>query len=100
MTDTERESVRRYVARLDAKRSTLEAEIEDTVALGRDLTDAEHDRDSQAVVRSGWETLESRPDFERMIRWRDPPAPDFERIWRRLVERHREQQSCPTPPTR
>ena len=69
MTDAEREKVRRYVARLDAQRRTLESSIEETVALGRNLSDAERDRDAQAVVRSAWEALESRADFDRMIRW-------------------------------
>ena len=100
MTDAERERVRRYVARLDAQRQTLETAIESTVALARGLTAAEHDRDSQAVVRSGWETLEARPDFERMIHWSEPQAPDFQRVWRRLVERRQRQLQCPTPPTR
>jgi len=99
MTDAEREKVRSYVARLDAQRRTLESSIEQTVALGRNLSDAERDRDAQAVVRSASDALESRADFDRMIRWSDPPAADFSRIWSALVERRRQGGACPKPPT-
>jgi hypothetical protein len=86
MTEAEQERVRRYVARLDEKRRTLEGEIEETVALARGMTPEEHDRDSQAVVEGALGVLLARPDLEKVIHFVEPPAPDFQRIWKRLVE--------------
>jgi hypothetical protein len=86
MTEAEQERVRRYVARLDEKRRTLESAIEETVVLARGMTPEEHDRDSQSVIEGAWGMLLARPDFEEVLHFVEPPAPDFQRIWKRLVE--------------
>lgn len=89
MTSDDREQVRRYVARLDARRGTLEDELEDTAKLARGRTPQELDRDLQQVVRAGWAILMSREDKDRVLAWRDP-LPEHSRLaWRRLVERYR-----------
>lgn len=82
-------AVQRFVERLDQRRSSLAAELEETLVLARGLTPGERDRDLVAVVRAGWEILMSRPDAEKVLAWQDPPAADFPELWRRLVERQR-----------
>jgi len=84
------ERTRRYVARLDAARARSRAEqLEDDVAAYRGLTPAERAHTVESVCRSAWQILKSRPDFKRALEVRDPPAPDFDQVWRGLMARRR-----------
>jgi hypothetical protein len=80
--------VRRYVARLDRQRATLASELEDEIAPVRDLTLAERGEWIVSVCRSAWAILRSRSDLAEVVGRSDPPAPDFDEIWRRLRQRH------------
>lgn len=87
MTPDQRERTRQYVARLDAQRATLVDELADEVAQVRGLSMVERGEWVASVCRSAWAILRSRPDGAEIARHRDPPASDYEEIWRRLATR-------------
>jgi hypothetical protein len=72
---------------LDARYATLAQEVEDDVADYRHLTPEENDAVVLAAGRAALEILRSRPDFEAAMAEVDPPAPDFEALWKRLMAR-------------
>jgi hypothetical protein len=82
------EAQRRALARMIAPKTRRE-EVEADLEHERDLTPEQKDVRIQHVLRLAWETLRTRHDRDRVIE-PEPPAPDFEAIWRRLVEKHRE----------
>jgi hypothetical protein len=84
---------RKYVERLDRLNARpLAEQLEDDVAPYRDLSPAERARTVEAVLRASWQILRSRADFREVIAQRDEPAPDLESIWKRLMDRHREER--------
>lgn len=89
LTDEERQRTRRWVAQLDADRATLADEVEADVAQYRDMTPEQANRLRIGVVEGSWAMLQSQPDKQKVLDYRDPPAPDFERVWQRLVEQGR-----------
>ena len=87
------ERTRRYAARLDALNARpLREQVEDDVAAYRGLSPEERAKTVERVLRAAWQILRSRPDFERAVRLRDPPAPDFDRIWSALLQKRQEQR--------
>ncbi len=74
---------------LDNQRATLRDEVEADVAQYRELTEEQARRLRSALVESGWRRLQQRPDKRALLELHDPPAPDFEGIWARLVEQGR-----------
>jgi hypothetical protein len=83
-----RDAVRSYVARLDeALKRPLAEQLEDDVGQYRGLTMEQRARIVEGLIRSGWEILRSRPDFERANAREDPRAADLDAIWRRLMAR-------------
>jgi hypothetical protein len=79
--------VGRYLAQLDRQRETLAAELEDEIAPLRHLSMAERGRWIASVCRSAWAILRARPDMRAAIDRDEPPAVDFELLWRRLRTR-------------
>lgn len=86
------ERTRNYVARLDAlNRRPLAEQLEDEVSAYRALSPKQVGITVAAVCETAWEILRNRPDFQRALSYRDPPAPDFEALWQKLVRRRRAQ---------
>jgi hypothetical protein len=84
----DRDAVRAYVARLDkAANRPLAEQLEDDVGQYRGLTMEQRAQTVEGLIRSGWQVLRSRPDFEKANAWEDPPSADLEEIWRRLMAR-------------
>jgi hypothetical protein len=81
--------VRRYVARLDARRRTLAEEVEDDVAPVRGLSLDVRGDWIASVCRSAWSILRARPDAHRLIDSVDPPAPDLASTWTALMAQRR-----------
>jgi len=94
LTDEERERTRRWVAQLDRDRARLVDEVEADLEQYRAMTPEQLSRARVGVVRAGWKILQSRADRQKVLDHRDPPAPDFERIWKRLVDQGRAQRSA------
>ncbi len=91
MPQTERQTVRLYVAGLDARRRTLAIEIEDDVALVRDLTLQQRGEQIANLCSSAWSILRARPDFATIVRDKELPAPDLLARWTLLMQRRRQQ---------
>jgi hypothetical protein len=87
MNPEDRERVRRYVDRLDRQRATLAEELEEEIASVRGLTLEERGEWVASVCRSAWAILRSRRDLTEVVGCPDPPAPDFDAIWRGLMAR-------------
>lgn len=86
------ERTKKYVERLDElNRRPLAERLEDDVSAYRGRTPKQVAATVAAVCETAWEILRSRPDFDRALAYRDPPAADFEALWRQLVKRRREQ---------
>ncbi len=69
---------------------TRREEIEEDLEFERGLSPEQKDRRLQSVVRAAHEILAVRPDRRRVLDHVDPPAADFDAIWKRLVARRRE----------
>ncbi len=89
MTPDESASTRRFIARLDHQRRTLQDEVEPDIADVRGLTPEELDHRLVAVVRSAWTIARTRGDLQQLLT-REPAAPDFDAVWAALVRRFRE----------
>ncbi len=90
MTAEEKERVRRYVERLNARYRTLKAQVDEDLEPYRNLTPEQTSRIAASVVATSALVLRGMPpDQRRRIMEPDPPAPDFDRIWKRLVARYR-----------
>lgn len=85
--------VRRYVARLDAARSTLGRELEDDVAPVRALSLHERGVWVASVCRAAWAIVRARPDGVRVVAEQEPPAPDLASHWGALMARQRAAQA-------
>lgn len=84
------ERTRKYVARLDAlNRRPLAERIEDDVAHFRNRSIEAHARITEDLVRGAWKILKTRPDFRKVLDYRDPAAPDFDAVWDRLMKQRR-----------
>lgn len=86
MTSEDAARTRRYVERLDRRRTTLADEVADDVAQVRGLTMVERGEWIASVCRAAWAIIRSREDAPRVLRG-EPPAPDYEGIWRGLAAR-------------
>ena len=69
---------------LVARWPTRAAAIEEDVAEYRNLTAEENDAVVCGLARSAMEILRGRPDFAEAMEEREPPAPDYDAIMRRL----------------
>lgn len=85
LTPAQKEATRQWVARLDASRARLVDEVEADLEPYRHLTAEQEARLRVGVVQAAWKMLQDQPDRQAILDYRDPPAPDFERVWRRLV---------------
>jgi hypothetical protein len=85
--------VRQYIAQVDRQRETLAAELEEEIAPLRHLSMAERGRWIASVCRSAWAILRARPDTRAAIDHDEPPAVDFEPLWRQLRIRQRSHSS-------
>jgi hypothetical protein len=100
LTEAQKAQARRWVDLLDKQRSTLRDEVEADLEPYRNLTPEQESRLRIGVVRGAWRLLQERPDKQEILDHRDPPAPDFEKIWRRLVEEGRALREKNGDPTR
>jgi len=80
---------RAFVKALDARYSSLAAELEEDVADYRNLTMAENDAVVTGLARSAMEILRGRPDFAEAMAEHEPPAPDYAALMQRLMARAR-----------
>jgi hypothetical protein len=100
LTRDEKERTRRWVARLDAARASLRDEVEADLEQYRKMTRDEADSLRVGVVRGSWRLLQESPNRQALLDYRDPPAPDFDRIWSRLVAEGRQQRNKNVDPAR
>jgi hypothetical protein len=77
------------VRALDARYSTLAAEVEEDVADYRNLTPEQNDAVVSALSRSAMAILRGRADFRQAIAEQEPQAPDYETLMRRLMAKRR-----------
>ena len=89
---TARLRVAEWLARLDAARATLRIEVEPDIVEARGRSPEEQDAALCATSRSTWEVLRTRPDLDRLLELREPPAPDFPALWARLRGRREEER--------
>jgi len=80
---------RAFVRALDARYSTLAAEVEEDIADYRALTPEQDDAVVRGLSRSAMEILRGRSDFPQAMAEQEPPAPDYEALMRRLISRRR-----------
>lgn len=85
----DREKWRRYVSRLDAARASLVDEVEADVAQYRGLTMEQRGRIVADLADMAWRIIQTRPDREKVLAWRDPMPADFDGIWKKLVAKHK-----------
>jgi hypothetical protein len=79
--------VQRFVAQRDRARRTLAEELEEELAPIRGMSLEEKGDWVARTCRAAWAILRSRPDGARLVAEREPPAPDYPAIWRRLARR-------------
>lgn len=86
MTPEERERTRRYIERLARRYRSLRDEVEEDVASTRGLSFEQRAKILEDVTRTAF----LQRQWSGQPIQRDPPAPDFERIWKRLHRQYLE----------
>jgi hypothetical protein len=79
----------KYLKRLDERRASLSAEIEDDIAPLRGLSLDERGQILESVCRDAMAILRARPDFESAVQSRDARDEESLATWLRLVAKYR-----------